>query len=188
LYAGAYSILDSSYSFDGLCSIAEGVSKACNDVVFVMACRIRTVKDLLLEKNFKAMVTERGLAEKFVFLNTVKDMAGLIRECDIGIMPAKDRMAGVLETPMALLEMACMSKCVVYSDVAPLDELYANGIGAMLPAQSLPGDYAKAILDLIGDERKYAFVADRSRQAVLENFNIVKMADRYREIYDSLKG
>jgi glycosyltransferase involved in cell wall biosynthesis len=153
-----------------------------------MACRIRTVKDLLLEKKFKAMVAEHGLAGKFVFLNTVKNMAGLIRECDIGIMPAKDRMAGVLETPMALLEMACMSKCVVYSDVAPLDELYANGIGAMLPAQSLPGDYAKAILDLIGDERKYAFVADRSRQAVLENFNIVKMADRYREIYDSLKG
>ena len=188
LYAGAYSILDGSYSFGDLCSIVEGVSNVRKDVIFVMACRIRTAKDIVLEKKFKAMAGKRGLTERFVFLNTVKDMAGLIKECDIGIMPAKARMAGVLETPMVLLETACMSKCVIYTDVAPLNELHDNGIGIMLPSQSPAYAYVNVILDIIGDERKYAEIAACSSSGVRENFSITRMADKYSELYDSLKG
>ncbi len=186
VYAGSYGVLAGAFPFEDLSAVAEKVTGRFKKANFIMACRIRTAKDILLRRAFEKMVERKGMKDNFTFLDTVEDMPALFRKSDIGIMPAKDAMSGVLEIPMVLLEMACAGKPVIYGDVPPLGELADKGIGIML-ADRCAGAYAEKILALLEDRDSAASIGKRSKNAVEKYFNIDVMAREYERIYEDLE-
>ena len=186
LYPGTYRVLKESYSFENFCEIIRNVLKTEKDVEIIMACRIRTHKEVLFQKEFMKMTEDYGIKEHFVFMNTVDDMPSLYRTCDIGIMPAERSMSGVLEIPMVILEMASSGKPVVYGKVSPLSELSDKGLGSMVEDGS-PEAYSKNVLELIHNKTLAEDTGSRSRETVITHFNIDNMAREFEDLYDLLE-
>ena len=186
VYPGTYKVLKKSYSFDKFCAIASEVVEKIGNVNFIMACRIRTKEDIALENEFKQIAGEVGIIKNFTFLNTVEDMPSLFRECDLGIMPLESPAAGVLEIPMVILEIASVSKPVVYGNVSPLDELSNKSLGVMV-SDSSPEAYAENIIELLKDEEASRFIGQNSREAVVSHFNVDNMASEYGKLYKTLE-
>ncbi|MFA6635559.1 MAG: glycosyltransferase family 4 protein [Candidatus Omnitrophota bacterium] len=186
LYPGTYKTLRNAYSFQKFIAIVHKVMEAMENVNFVMACRIRTKEDIVLEAGFKEACEGSGVLGNFTFLNTIEDMPSLFRSCDLGIMPMCRATGGVLEIPMVLLEAASSFKPVIYGNVPPMSELSDRSLGIML-SDSSPESYADQIIQLLRDREAARLVGSRSRKAVLEHFNVDDMADRYEELYRSLE-
>ena len=188
VYPGTYKVLKEAYSFDKFCSIAEKVIKD-NDgnVEFIMACRIRSRKDRSLEKEFERTALRRGILDNITFLNTVEDMPSLFSGCDAGIMPAERSAPGVLEIPMVIPEIAATGKPVIYGNVPPFDELNNRGIGVMAEHPE-PDAYASILTVLLKNASMAAQVGQRSRQGVMDNFDMEHMAGEYERLYNSLEG
>ncbi|HNX90589.1 MAG TPA: glycosyltransferase family 4 protein [Candidatus Omnitrophota bacterium] len=186
IYAGTYKLIDTAYSLEAFLEIVRGVCVKDPSVEFVMACRLRTKKDIELKETFKRMVLKSDLADRFLYLDRVVDMPVVMNTCDIGIMPCKRVMPGVLEIPMALIEGAASGLAVIYGDVPPLMELEKKGIGVML-SSSLPSDYSQKIIELLNDACKIEEIREKSGKAVVEYFDVNKMAEEYGRVYDSLR-
>jgi len=187
IYPGTYKVLRDSYSFGSFCRMAENVIREIGDVRFVMACRMRTREDEVLRGKFMEEAQSAGILDNFVFLGTVEDMPGLIRSCDVGIMPATGPMSGVLEIPMVILEMAAAGKPVIYGNVRPLDELSGRGVG-LLMERGDPRVYADRIKELLRDGEYASRVGGASREAVKKYFDIESMAKEYEKLYEEIGG
>jgi len=185
LYAGDYKVLRKSFSFEGLCVTAKRVIERFPRARFIMACRLRSGEDEALKKEFIGMTRGLGITDNFSFLDTVEDMPSLFRKCDLGVMPAVKPMAGVLEIPMVILEMALSGRPVLYGDVPPLDELSDKALGVMVRGGG-PEDYAEKIVELLEDKKKAASVGASSRDAVMKFFNMDVVAAEYERLYDGL--
>lgn len=186
LFAGSYKVLDGAYPFADFCRIARDVTSKYPGAEFVMACRMRSEDDKRLRKEFTRCAEEEGVRGSFTFLDTVENMPELIESCDIGMMPAARPMQGVLEIPMIILEMASAGKPVVYGNVHPLEELAGKGVGVMAEGAA-PGDYSVKMIELIKDKVLSSVIGKRSRDAVIEHFNIDSVAAEYEKLYRSLE-
>ena len=186
VYPGTYKTLSNSYSFQKFCTIAHKVIEEVGDVNIIMACRLRTKEDLVLEAEFKKVCEEAGIFGNFTFLNTVEDMPSLFRSCDLGIMPIQHATEGVLEIPMVILEIASSGKPVVYGNVPPMSELSDRSLGIMVSDHS-PEAYSDKLIQLLKDKEAARLVGRKSREAVAEHFNVNSMIDKYEELYRSLE-
>lgn len=186
IYPGTYKILDESYSFDKFCEIASTVRDKNDKARFIMACRIRTGEDRILENKFKAAVERHGLKNIFVLLRTVDNMPELFNKCAAGIMPAARPMKGILEIPLVLLELSALGKPVLYSNVPPLDEIAKAGIGIKVAGPG-PISYAEILIKLLADERTVLETGERSKEAVKKYFNMDRVAGEYQKLYENLR-
>ena len=184
VYAGSYKLLDESFSLEGMCDIVERTATR-KDVKFIMACRLRTGRDKALKKKFRRIAEERGIGRHLAFLDKVEDMPSLFRKCDLGIMPARTAMSGVLEIPMVILEMAAMAKPVIYGKVRPLEELHEKGLGIMINGGSTDA-YSEKILSLLDGKGFSSEIGERSRAAVRRHFDIEGMAREYEKLYEAV--
>lgn len=187
IYPGTYKALEESYSLEEFSRIVLDVTQRFKNVRFIMACRIRSKEDRILEKKFKDIIGRYSLSEFFSLLNTVQDLPSLFNSVTIGIMPAKLPMTGILEIPLVLIEMAAMEKPVIYGAVKPLDELESKGLGVKVSDPS-SASYAAAISGFIEDKDYALAVGKKSREAAIKHFNMDYIAREYEKIYDTLKG
>lgn len=186
IYPGTYKALQESYSLEEFSRIALGVTQRFRNARFIMACRIRSRDDRILERKFKDIIGGYNLRRYFSLLNTVQDLPALFNSSTLGIMPVKLPMTGILEIPLVLIELAAMEKPVIYGAVRPLDELETKGLGVKVTDPS-SASYVAAISDLLENRDVALAVGKRSRQAAIKHFNMDHIAREYEKIYDSLQ-
>lgn len=186
IYPGTYRVLSDYYSLSDFLQIALKVVDKVAGVKFVMACRIRTRKEMRLENEFRKLVENAGLSKNFVFIGTSPDMPGLFNNSALGVFPLREPMTGILEIPLVMLELSCMEKPVVYNNIPGFNELAEKNIGVMLKNCS-PQAYADEILLLLTSDSLREDIGKKSREAVLKYFDMDLTAKEFAQIYDSFK-
>jgi len=187
LYPGNYGLLMDSYSFEGLCGMFQMVLRENKDIRFVMACRIRSKRDILLEKEFKRLAEKDSLGDKIVYFNTVDDMPALMAECSLGVLPVDKEMSRILEIPLVVVEMAAMGKPFIYGKVSPMEELMDKGIG-LYPEDNEPESYSEMINVFLSDEEFAVKTGAASKKGVEEYFNIDMTSSEYENVYKQISG
>ncbi len=187
LYPGNYGLLQQAFSFEEFLSIVKAVTGAYENVKFIMACRIRTDKDQMLEETFKKLANEHNISDKMVYFNTVENMPALMASCDIGILPARKNMIKILELPLVILEMGALGKPFIYGNVRPLEELKQKGIGDC-PKSNIKEEYVEMVARYIDRAEKSNKVIPEIRVAVLRDFTIGRQAMQFEKVYYELCG
>jgi glycosyltransferase involved in cell wall biosynthesis len=110
-----------------------------------------------------------------------EELAALYSAADIFVHPARED-----NFPNVVLEaMACGTPCVVF-DVGGLPEMVRDGdTGLVVPRESVEALRA-GIVDLLSNPDRLKAMSYRCREVALAEFQLDQMAERYRDLFDTL--
>lgn len=103
---------------------------------------------------------------------------------DIIIFPVRN-MHGKFDIPLNVVEAMACEKPVIISDLPILSELAKDDNSVIIPMGNIEALY-KAILDLYENPARRKALGKNARKFVEENFDIKKIAEIYRKIYEKL--
>ena len=118
-------------------------------------------------------VCDHGLEEVVQFLGERHDVAELLREMDIFVLPSSTE-----GHPVALLEAMSSGLPCVATAVGGVPGVLADGGGIVVPAQD-PAALADGLSSLIRDPGARARLGLEARKTILSRFNIRTMLARY---------
>lgn len=129
----------------------------------------------------RRFIAERDLDGCVRLAGFVEDVPGLLAAADVFAFPS--RIEGL---PGAVLEAMAMGLPVVAFDIAALQEIFPGGAGALLVEDGSSAALAGALGRLLEDEALRHRLAEASRTAFLERFDIRSTipatVDLYREV------
>lgn len=184
LFCGEYSRLG---SVGLILKALPNVIHACPDVQVVFACRLKNRKDVKREKQVKTTVYRMGVNENVYFLNTVQDMAELLSACTVFLFPVA-HMNGKFDTPMVLLEVMAMEKPVIVTDIPPLNEVFKDDIGFLVPQDDEKALTNAIVESLNADPRQHKHWGQNARRIVCKYYNIDRIAIEYEKLYDEIES
>jgi glycosyltransferase involved in cell wall biosynthesis len=157
------------------------VLKECPDTRFLL------VGDGALKQEMVDLGGQLGISDKMIFTGIVpyEDVPLYINASDIGVCPGADnfrnkRVGG--GSPLKLPEyMACARPIIVGSVVELSKDVTASGSGLVVDMGN-PDELAKAFISLLQDEELRKKMGERGRQAALEKYSWLKVAERIAEI------
>ena len=123
LYAGDYDFSQAART------TLEAAVRGCgrdDRVCFIFAGRIKNEMSADLEQRMKALVAQKGLADRVVFYNLLEDFLDLLGAVDVTVLPAESVYAKV-DLPLTLLEAMARKTPVIVADSGPLPELIRDG-------------------------------------------------------------
>lgn len=189
LFPGHYR---SAYGIDTLLASMPEISEVFPDVHYIFACRMRSDEDWAREKQVQTMVESMGMSHAVMFLHTVDDMKSVILASDVVLMPFKT-MQDKIDLPTTLLEAMASGKPLVISDIPPMNELiHIDGSQAgeanvgIAHEPGNVGDLTKAIIKILSDDTLRSAMSYNGMNLVSQKFDILKVADLYREQYKEL--
>jgi glycosyltransferase involved in cell wall biosynthesis len=164
------------YAIRALPAVREKYPEAC--LISVGA----TVDQRWLSR-LKAEAVSLGVARHTYFLGVRRDIADLLRCCDLFVFPSLYEGLGI-----SLIEaMASCCACVA-SQAGPIPEVISHGIdGWLFP----PADFqalADAICSLLADEDKRKSLGKAAAESVLARFHPEPAARKLEGIYDAVLG
>jgi phosphatidylinositol alpha-1,6-mannosyltransferase len=127
---------------------------------------------------------ETGLQSQVRLLGWVADeqLGEIYRAADLLIMPGLRTEDDVEGFGIVLIEAAAAGKPCVATRVGGIPDAVEDGKSGVLVE---PGDYdgmSRAIVDLLGDDRKRSAMGEYARARVEENFNWKIIARKYEEV------
>ena len=150
-----------------------------------MAVRIKNEKDARKKAEVVKKLEENNLLEKVSFFDDGSyKMAEVYNLCDISLFPVSD-MKGKFDIPLAVIEAMACEKPVILSDLPILAEL-SNGQNSVIIEKGNVKQLVAAILDLYESPEKRASIGRAAREFVKERFDIKKVAEIYKQIYEKL--
>lgn len=155
-----------------------------NDIKFVFACRVKNSTDAKKKEEVSKKLQENNCLEQVIFTDTFSDMAKLYNLSDVIIFPARD-MKGKFDVPLAVIEAMACEKPVIISDLPILREFATPDNSVIIPKENKSA-LSKAILDLYENPIRRQEIGKIARKFVETNFDIKKIAEIYREIYEKL--
>lgn len=180
LYAGEYARLG---SVKVLKSIMHQVIAKSDHCHFLIACRILSQADLIVETQFRRMVEDQKMGDRVHFLGEVADFAALLKACDIFLYPVTD-MRGKMDTPLTVLEAMAAGLPIVSNDVAPLNEIFADNEMALVP--SYDNALVARLLQLAENPELRRSEGKSLLGLVTRRYGMQQMAKAYETLYDSL--
>jgi len=132
-----------------------------------------------LEKDLTILAEETGIGGNVHFLGVRNDVAGLLRDSDICVLPSLSEAS-----PYAILEAMAMSRAVVASDVGGIPELLIDGKTGFLARPADPGSLAAAINSLLDDSANIERFGVEGRKRVEEEFELNSRVLTEIEIYE----
>jgi glycosyltransferase involved in cell wall biosynthesis len=189
LFPGHY---EERYGIDILLSAMPNISDVLSDVVYILACRMRSKEDWDREKQVRLQVEKMGLTHAVKFLQTVQDMKTVISASDVVLMPfitMKDK----IDIPTTLLEAMASGKPFIISDIPPMNELVhlegcqmgRENVG-LLHKPGDAGELAAMVLKILGDDSLRLAMSSNGVRLVRKRFDIANVACQYREQYQKL--
>jgi glycosyltransferase involved in cell wall biosynthesis len=127
----------------------------------------------------EALARELGLQEKVRFLGYREDAYGLVKACDLMVLPSL--WEGL---PVAALEGMACGVPVLLSDIPPHRELVEDGVDGWLFSSDDERSFAKGILDALESDAARMAVASAGLRKVQERFDARAMARGYEKLYE----
>lgn len=157
------------------------------EVRIIFACRIRDKKDVKEKKFLMKAVKNMRLENRIIFLDRVPYMFELINSSDIVIFPTFSQSLK-MEIPLVLLESLALEKPVVISDIPPLNELFSKNEAGIKIKLGDAKSLFESIVKLIKDKNMRSNMGKRGRRLIQEKFDIEKIAEEYKKVYEELKS
>lgn len=150
-----------------------------------MAVRVKNDKDAQKKKEVVQKLKQNGLLEKVVFHDDGKfDMSDIYNLCDISLFPVQN-MQGKFDVPLVVAEAMACEKPVIISDLPILKE-FAKPEHSVIIERGNVGQLENAILELYNNPEKRVVLGKAGRKFCEENFDIKKVSDIYKQIYEEL--
>lgn len=166
---------------DSFIEIAREIPAARLD----LAVRIKNEKDAAKKEAVIEKLKSHNLLEKVSFFDTGQfQMEDIFNRCDISLFPVSN-MHGKFDIPLAVVEAMACEKPVILSDLPILSELKTSDNSVTIKRGDVSA-LTQAILDLHDHPEKRARISRAARKFVEERFDIRKVAEQYRVIYNEL--
>jgi glycosyltransferase involved in cell wall biosynthesis len=125
------------------------------------------------DTQYRHMVSDVN-KNKILFLGPQKNVENIMNICDIGVLASFTE--GISNS---LMEFMALGKPVVASGDGGLNELVKDNFNGYLIESANPELLFEKIKSLLMDEQKRILMGQKSKEIVLERFNIDKMIDRF---------
>jgi glycosyltransferase involved in cell wall biosynthesis len=150
-----------------------------------LAVRVKNEKDARKKEKVIEKLKHHNLLEKVSFFDDGRyRMSEVYNLCDISLFPVND-MRGKFDIPLAVVEAMATEKPVIISDLPILSEL-GNDKNSVIIEKGNLKQLTEAIFDLYENPEKRASIGQNARAFVEEKFDIKKVAEEYKKIYQSL--
>jgi glycosyltransferase involved in cell wall biosynthesis len=161
--------------FDALPAVLERVPEL----------RVRVVghEELSTVAELRAYAASRGVAERVCFEGFRDDVATVLRELDLFVLPSLWEGFGLV-----LLEAMAAGRPVVATNVGPIPEVVADGETGLLVPPGRPEALAEAIVRVLTDRPLAERLGRAGRARAEREFGLDRMVDRTDALYRQLLG
>lgn len=129
-------------------------------------------------ERLKEIRSELGLEEIVKFLGRRSDIAELLAQFDVFVLPSIAEAC-----PMAVLEAMAMEKPIVATNVSGIPEQIEDGESGWLVPSKDPDALAAAILESLNDESERQRRAKKARERAVSTFSLERCAERHLQVY-----
>ena len=126
----------------------------------------------------EGLVSELGLADRVLFLGEVSDVAEILGQADLFLLPSEQESFG-----LAALEAMSCEVPVIATRVGGLPEVVRDGVDGYLVDVGDVATMAERGAELLGDEPLRERMGAQARERVLENFTPERVVPQYVEYY-----
>jgi glycosyltransferase involved in cell wall biosynthesis len=180
LFAGEYARLG---GVEVLKRTMRQIVARCDRCHFLIACRILSPADLVVEVELKQTVQKQQIEHRVHFVGEVPNFPALLKASDIFLFPVTD-MHGKIDTPLTILEAMAAGLPVVSHNIDPLSEMF-EGINSL---SSIEDDETMitTLLDLVTNKQQRHAIGAALQNIVQERYDLKYMVTAYERLYDSL--
>jgi glycosyltransferase involved in cell wall biosynthesis len=183
LYCGDYTVEQGPRK---LVDAVPELIKAVPEALVVFAARGKTAGHLQEKKLVTERIAALGVESHVKVLDDEWRIPELIVASDVGILPA-DAILRKLDIPLLLLEFLASGKPIVVNDIAPLNEIMRDEVGALL-RYNRPDEIAGALTALLRDREKRRRLGIAGRALAERDFSVDSMTRKFEAVYDRLTG
>lgn len=133
------------------------------------------------EKELRAFCTAKNLGSRVIFAGYQKNITSIYESLDVVILPSLSE-----GMPMVALEGMLAGKPVIGTKVGGTPEVIVQQKTGLLVPPADPVSLARAILELITDEKKLKTFSENSRKFVRDKFSLEKRVETIVELYREL--
>ncbi len=155
-----------------------------NNIKIIFACRVKNKEDAEKKEEVREKLKEKGLLDIARFPETFTTLEKMLNASDLVIFPVRD-MKGKFDVPLAVIEAMACGKPVIISDLPILKE-FANDENSVIIKSGDAEELKNAILGLCQNKEKREIIGKNARIFTEENFDIKKIAEQYKKIYEKL--
>ncbi|MEW6325006.1 MAG: glycosyltransferase [Nitrospirota bacterium] len=145
--------------------------------------RLLLVGDGPERPRLQKLAQELSLLPAVIFAGRQPDVAPLIAACDLICLPSVTREG----LGVAVLEAMAMARPVVASDLEGIPEAVVDGETGRLVPPRRPGELARALLELLVDDKRRSAMGEAGRRRAERLFGAHLMIGRVTELYDELR-
>jgi glycosyltransferase involved in cell wall biosynthesis len=161
------------------------ISKKIPNAKLSLAVRIKNPEDARKKKEVVETLKRNNVLDKVSFQDDgTYVMQEIFNLCDVSLFPIKN-MHGKFDVPLAVIEAMACEKPVIISNIPILKE-FANDQNSVTIEAGNVEQLVQAIEGLYLDKTKREMIGKNARQFVEDNFDIRKIGEKYKEIYESL--
>ncbi len=167
-------LLNERKGIDTVIKVASKVANEFREVCFVIAGTSSQ------QEKWEKQAAELVKAGNVRFMGRTQKVDELYKEADLFFLPS--RAEGL---PGVIMEAMTYGLPVVSSNIPCLSDLITQGVNGMLCDPENADEFARAIVDLLGDEKKRQAMGAANRLKIKE-FSWDKMYPRYKAHYQAL--
>jgi glycosyltransferase involved in cell wall biosynthesis len=150
-----------------------------------LAVRIKNAEDAQKKREAIEKLKSANVFEKVAFQDDGSYvMQDIFNLCDVSLFPVRN-MKGKFDVPLAIVEAMACEKPVIISDIPILSEFSSSNNSVIIEAGNVK-QLSEKILDVYENKDRYVEIGKNARKYAVENFDIKKVAEKYREVYGNL--
>jgi glycosyltransferase involved in cell wall biosynthesis len=185
---------DTIVAFSGHITNEKGLDVLAKSAPYIIRdhprVRFLIIGDGLYMKEFKALVSNLHLGDKFVFTGFVSgerlpDYLSLADVCVAPYTPGPWYKVSKVETPIKVVEYMAMGKPVVMSRISQQNVL-TWGNGGLITTPGDVSELASSIITLIEDEKSRNSFGENGRKFIEKEYSWQKISKKLVSIYQSL--
>jgi phosphatidyl-myo-inositol dimannoside synthase len=163
--------------------------KGHEQVLRTMPALLKSIPDLVYKivgtgpelQRLQSLANELGLDGHVQFYGQVSDdeRERLLNECSVFVFPTRETATDFEGLGIAVLEAMAKGKPAVVTRSGGVPELVEHGHTGLIVEPDDPAALHRAIVDLLMDPEKAAFMGERARLVVNDRYDWNTIADRY---------
>jgi len=155
-----------------------------NKIKIVLAFRVKNKKDFEKKEELKKILKEKKMESQILLPETFTTMEKVYNLSNVVIFPVEN-MKGKFDVPLAIIEAMACAKPVIISNIPILHE-FTNSQNSVKIEDGDPKKLMESVLNLYQDKKRREAIGKNARKYVEENFDIKKIAEKYKQVYENL--